>query len=340
MTNFQKMKKIEIIWQELEQDPSVQSGLILRRYSPEVLPNVFVAIRFPEKHRCLAAFVDSSIKPDLSSFSKLQDIRIELLPDKADEKKQILLFAILAKQYEDIFSVLCEDLLEALSDGMSDLKLSRELINRFEKWKSLFEQAGSQGLNSSEQIGLYGELIFLRKLLQKSANLNSVILSWTGPDKMVRDFQLGSWGVEVKSTIGTNPLKLHISSEGQLDTSSLEFLFLVHFSLASGQRSGETLNHIIDSISEILSGDLTIFNRFKTKLLYAGYFEKHRDMYDNQGYFIRGEDYFRIQRDFPRIEEKDLRKGVHEVKYSVTISQCSDYTVDETDIFQKFELYA
>lgn len=333
------MKKIDIIWQELEQDPSVQNGLILRRYSPYVLPNVFVAIRFPEKHRCLAAFIDNSIKPDISSFSTLQDIRIEIMPDKADENKQILLFAILTKQYEDIFSVLCEDLLEALSDGMSDLKLSRELINRFEKWKSLFEQAGSQGLNSSEQIGLYGELIFLRKLLQKSANLNSAVLSWVGPEKKIRDFQLGSWGVEVKTTHGNNPQKLHISNERQLDTSNIENLFLAHVSLNLAQRSGETLNSIVSSISDILSADLTFLNRFKAKLLYAGYFEKHKSLYDDIGYFIRSEDYYMIENDFPRIEEKDIRQGVGDVKYSIIISQCSGFVINESDVIQRFTTY-
>lgn len=334
------MKKIDIIWQELEQDSSVHEGLISRRYSPKVLPDIFIAIRFPEKHRCLAVCIDNSIKPDLSSFSKLQDISVEILPDIENKNKHILLFAILTRQYEDIFSVLCEDLLESLSVGISDSKLSRELINRFEKWKSLFEQSGGPGLSSSEQIGLYGELVFLKNLLHETSDLPSAVLSWVGPEKQIIDFQLGSWGVEVKTTHGNNPQKLHISSERQLDTSNLEYLFLVHFSLNVLQKSGETLNRIIDSISELLRDDIIILNRFKAKLLCAGYFEKHKGLYDECGYFVRVKDYYRIENDFPRIEEKDIRQGVGDVKYSIIISQCSGFIINETDVFIKFSTYA
>jgi hypothetical protein len=51
------MTKIDTIWEELENDNSLHSGILLKRYSGSVLPDVYVALRSPERLRCLAAHI-------------------------------------------------------------------------------------------------------------------------------------------------------------------------------------------------------------------------------------------------------------------------------------------
>lgn len=326
--------KINQIWTKLENDKSFSHGLLLRRYSGSVLPDVFIALKSPEKFRCIATSISDSVVLNLSSFSNLRDISVELIPDENNSAKRILLFKLLSNQHRDIFSVLCEDLITSISSVTNETQLVRELLNRFEKWKSLFDRAASQGLSPEEQRGLFGELFYLRKFLQNNSEFLSVVNSWVGSEKQIRDFQFGSWSLEVKTTNGNNHQKVHISSERQLDTTNLENLFLYHLSLEVRQQSGETLNQIVDSISEILSSDFTSLNRFQNKLLEGGYFEQHGQLYSNTGYFIRQDVFYKVENEFPRIEEGDIRNGVGDVKYSIVVSQCSDYIRTEEQVFQ------
>jgi len=326
--------KINQIWEELENDKSFSHGLLLRRYSGAVLPDVFIALKSPEKFRCIATTISKTINVNLVSFSNLRDISVELIPDEKKPEKNILLFKLLSNQHRDIFSVLCEDLIASISTVTNETQLVKELLNRFEKWKSLFDRAAAQGLSAEEQRGLFGELFFLRRFLQSNSDFIAVINSWVGSEKQIRDFQFGNWSLEVKTTHGNNHQKVHISSERQLDTTNLENLFLYHLSLETRQQSGESLNQIVDSVCVILSSDFTSLNRFKNKLLEGGYFEQHRQLYTNTGYFTRQDVFYKVENDFPRIEEADIRNGVGDVKYSIVVSQCSNFIRTEGQVFQ------
>jgi hypothetical protein len=328
------MSKIDKIWEELENDISFSHGLLIRRYSSEVLPEIFVALKSPEKFRCIAASLSNSININLSSFSNLQVISVEIMPDETRPERNYLLFKLLNSEHKDIFSVLCEDLIINISSVKIEKQLYRELLNRFEKWKSLFDKALSQGLTPEEQRGLYGELFFLRKLLQNNSDYYNVITSWVGVEKQIRDFQFGNWSVEVKTTHSNNHQKVQISNERQLDTSNLDNLFLYHLSMESRLHSGETLNEAVDSVALILDKDISSLNRFRSKLLEAGYFDNHIIHYTETGYFIRNEVFYKVENDFPRIEETDIRDGVGDVKYTIIISQCSDYIKTEEQVFQ------
>jgi hypothetical protein len=328
------MMKINSIWTELENDKSFSKGLLLRRYSGSVLPDVFVAFQNPEKLLCIATSVNENIEINISSFANLQQIQIDFYADPNQKGKNILLFKLLNKQHKDIFSVLCEDLITSIASETNERQLVNTLINRFEKWKSLFIKIALEGLSPEEQRGLFGEIFFLRKFLQTNSDFQKIVSSWVGSSKEIRDFQMNKWGVEVKTTHGNNHQKVHISSERQLDITHLENLFLYHISLEHAQEAGETLNDIINSVFGILDVDTVSLNRFKSKLYEGGYFEQHKDLYASTGYFIRNDTFYRVFNDFPRIEENEIRSGVGDVKYSIILSQCDIYKQTEEFVFE------
>lgn len=331
--------KIESIWSEQENDVTLQAGLLLRRFDGSVLPDIFVALRKPTKERGLAIRIGSTVKAVIPFQEQLKGLRIEILKDENHEGKNIILIQLSDKQHNDVFSILCEDLIGTVAHLTDENKLVKELLNRFEKWKSLFDRVTIQGLAPGAQRGLYGELFFLRKWLLCFNEFNYCINSWTGPNKDIRDFQFGNWALEVKTTIGNNHQKVTISSERQLDSSNLSSLFLFHLSLESQHANGETLNQIIDSITEILSNNFLANSRFRTKLLEAGYFPNHRILYNDIGYHIRQETIYEVRDGFPRIEERDVRQGVGDVKYSIIVSDYSDYSVNETIVFETINSY-
>lgn len=327
------MTKINQIWDELANDKSFTKGLLLRRYSGAVLPDLYVAMQHPEKLFCICISISDSIEVSISSFSNLQEIQVDLYPSPTQAGKNALVFKLLNFQHKDIFTVLCEDLITSVSTETNEKKLVKEILNRFEKWKSLFDKIGLQGLTPEEQRGLFGELYFLRKYLQVNSNFLEVVNTWIGTEKQVRDFQSGTWAVEVKTTHGNNHQKVHISSERQLDITNLDNLFLYHISLEQMQNSGETLNDIVDSVIAILETDELAANKFKSKIYEVGYFELQRSLYDGKGYFIRQDVFYKVENDFPRIQENEIRVGVGDVKYSIILSQCLGFVKTENAVF-------
>jgi hypothetical protein len=63
--------KIKQIWEELENDKSFNKGLLIRRFSGKVLPDVFIAIQQPEKLLCIATSISSEVEFNISFFSKI-----------------------------------------------------------------------------------------------------------------------------------------------------------------------------------------------------------------------------------------------------------------------------
>lgn len=328
------MTKINQIWDELANDTSFKKGFLFRRYSGSVLPDVFVALQHPEKLLCIAISINRSEEVNISMFDNLQEIQIDLFPDPNQNGNNILLFKLINIQHRDIFSVLSEDLISSIALETNQKLLVKKILNRFEKWKSLFTKIILQGLSPEEQRGLFGELYFLRNFLRFNNNLQFVLNTWVGPEMEVRDFQMNNWALEVKTTHGNNHQKVQISSERQLDNTLYDKLFLYHISLEKVQESGETLNQIVDSINDILVSDSIALNRFKSKLYEAGYFDQHIELYDTTGYFIRHDSFYKIEGNFPRIKENEIRSGVGDVKYSIILSQCEEYGLSDISVFE------
>ena len=330
-----EMTKIEKIWSNLEGDFSNHAGLLYKRYSAEVLPDIFIALKAPEKFRCLAFSINQTFSFDESQWNKLKDIKIETIPDERDKSKKFLLITLLNKQHKDIFSTLCEDLIFGVSEVTNEQNLVEKLLERLAKWQSLFEKIGNQGLSDEAQRGLYGEVYFLRLFINNSSNKNHCLKSWLGPEKSVQDFQYSDWAVEVKTTHGNNHQKIHIASERQLDDAIIPNIFLYHLSLDVRMSNGEFLNSLIDEVSDLLTDNTMAYNLFKLKLLEVGYYDIHRPLYEDTGYTIRQENLYRVAGNFPRITEANIPIGVGDVRYSIILSESEEYRIDQKTLFSE-----
>ena len=329
------MERIKEIWNQLESGTSAVSGLFKQRYSDTSECNAFLGIKYPENYRMLIVRTTFVLGKDFNLKYEFRGLKFEKSYDPDDVNFLLLNLVLVDKQLRDIFDSLVADVLSSIISEVDTKIILKNYSNRLMKWQSLFERFNQQGLSAEEQRGLFGELFFIRKFLHNNSEFISIINSWVGCEKQIRDFQHSAWSVEVKTTQGNNHQRVHISSERQLDTRNLEHLFLYHLSLELRQKSRETLNELIDQITEILKSDYTALSKFNAKLIEGGYFSHHGQLYDDTGYFIRQESFYKVEKKFPRIEEADIRNGIGDVKYSIIVSQCSDYMVYEQEIFQK-----
>lgn len=327
------MNRIKEIWNNLKKDTISSNGLFKIRYSDTSNCDVYLGLKSPENTRSLILKVSSPYAASIGTERNLKGLKIEKLSSEPHNKNNILLNLILLdNRFEDIFDSLIVDIISNIINLSDDKLILKEFFNRIDKWQALFDKAANEGLNQEEQRGLFGELYFLRKWLKVSDKIKC-LQAWVGPEKAIKDFQYSNWALEVKTSQGNNHQKVHISSERQLDTSTLDNLFLFHLSLDVQLASGETLHNIIESVLEILSDDFLLQTIFNNKLLQAGYFITHSELYSHKGYHIRQERFYKVTGDFPRIEENEVRSGVGDVKYSIIITNCNAYLINESEVF-------
>lgn len=324
------------LWTELELEQSQSVGLTVRRCPMSVIPDVFLGIEFPYNHRCLALSLPVDSLPSLEFLPQFREIQLEIADVGALPGQRFFVIKLTAAELSDVFGILCEDLIGSVAEFSDASAVVAEVTKRLNLWSELFQQAVSAGLSGEAQAGLFGELHFIRMALDLHVEQQLLLSAWTGPSQNIRDFQYRNCALEVKSTRGNNHQLIFVSSERQLDPSLLDHLFLFHVSLEILPNGGETLNDLVDSITYVLTADAR--TKFKSLLISAGYFDHHRTSYESDGYAVRGTTLFDVREDFPRIEEKDLRSGVGNVKYSILTAGCDDYRIELDHALEKMNL--
>jgi len=329
------MTKIDTIWEELENDRSFYNGLLLKRLSGKVKPEVYVALKAPDMLRCIAVRMQMITGMDVVSKINIREIKIESYTESNNQGRHYLLVLLLNPEHRDIFSTLCEDLIHAVEETTDENVLIGQLLNRLEKWQMLFDRLNQQGLTKSAQIGLYGELYFLQNILTHTDQAEYCIKAWLGPEMAIQDFQFAEQAVEVKTTHGKKHQKIHIASERQLDTSIVPHIYLYHISLDIRSNIGETLNQITERLKDRLVNNPFASNAFRLKLLEAGYFDIHSHFYEESGYSIRQLNVYKVTDDFPKITESSVPYGVGDVHYTIIAGNEKRWSISEEELFCK-----
>lgn len=323
---------LQELWHVLETEDVTGegAGYFSRRVCAESGFDVHIAVEKPSNRRLLlfrvkTLSVDTSTKlPTCKGF----ELHRASLPGDASGYSTLQL-GLTESRFRDVFTVLAQDVLDRTMVGRSEREAVSLFIARLQQWQAFFKRHSPDGLDEEAQRGLYGELWFLRLLLRQGLLDCRQLSGWTGPVGGHQDFEFGGTAVEVKVTSGQQDQRLQISSERQLDSTGIESLFIMHQSLDVRVGSGETLNAIIADIRSMLEVNPSSREQFETLLFAAGYLDGHAGLYGRVGYTHREINYFAVRDDFPRIVESDLKAGVGNVRYAVSVSQCRQYSVEE-----------
>lgn len=333
---MQKHNNISSLWEIMSQEKSV--GLVKR-----LLPNnsplkVFATYKHPENICGIAFSCDSKLKLSIDSFYNLKELSVQLFLDTSYQPNRLLTIQLFSDANTDIFAYLCGNLVETIERCDTEAKAIKLVLNRLEKWKTMFSKGASDGLSITEQQGLYGELMYLHKLVLRGIfSYIDTLKIWVGADKAMRDFQGKDWAVEAKTISINNADQITINGERQLDETLLDKLYLYHLSVEASRMNGQTLNEKVDELRSLFSDDKAALNIFNAKLMEAGYFDHHRELYRERCYKIRKESIYVIDDSFPRIKESELRDGVSNTVYSINVSTCAEYMVSENTHFNSIE---
>jgi Putative PD-(D/E)XK family member, (DUF4420) len=326
--------KIENIWKLLEEEAvSASSGYLTRRILPHVNYDAYLAIEKPSNTRLLilrfgSRYLDRKvIYPSSSSFTVN---RIVLPQDGEDDGR--LQLVLTNPRYQDIFTTLVQDIVTSLALVTEAQAALSAFIVRLKRWQTFLEKHNPEGLSANAQQGLYGELWFLRQVVLPHLGPLNGLRSWTGPKATQQDFQFTGCAVEVKTTSAKQHQKLTIASERQLDDTGAGTIVLLHLSLDIRQGQGETLPEMLASVRSLVADDMLAKDELENCLFEVGYLDIHASQYEEIGYSIREHNYFKAENDFPRIIESDLRNGVGDVRYTISVAECKRFSISESEV--------
>lgn len=279
------------------------------------------------------AYISLADFPEGIQFPKWRGISIDIaqLPVYGSDRYYVR-FVQLPESEDYIFEIVVEDLRQAVARLQSSENGINTIIDILTKWKRFFQSEKGLVMTDELQEGLYGELIFLEKLLTSIGT--SSVANWVGGVKETHDFYFGSNAVEVKTTSRKEPYSVQISSEYQLDVKDVaDRLFLYAVALRKSKQSGERLPEIVSRIRDRLIGDSSMKMRFDDMLLQYGYIDGIEELYVT-GFHIRDTYVYEVKGEFPQIIRIMLRPGVSKVTYELSLSQCTPYICSDEQLIR------
>jgi len=327
---------VSSVWENLEnQQKGLAGGYLLQRILPDSNHCLYLALEKQSGARALMMQVSQLSAAKITELPTSKGFDVKKVRLEEDETGKIIIQVILNdKKYSDIFSRLIQDIVDSVEKIQQENKAVLDLVMRLQRWQFFLARNNPEGLSSEEQQGLFGELWFLKNFLFTHLNYKKAVTSWKGPTSTVQDFYFTGCVVEVKTTTTKAHQKLFISNEKQLDNDGIDALVLLHLPLEERPESGETLSELIVSIRDILANTPEELEIFESMLFQSGYLDLHSENYNNKGYIVKNPNFYIVRDDFPRIIEKDLRNGVGDIRYSISVAECKHFIIPEDNVIK------
>jgi hypothetical protein len=184
--------------------------------------------------------------------------------------------------------------------------------------------ASSRSLGREQEIGLYGELIFLASCLG-SMGTAEALDAWKGFAANEHDFVFAGVTFEIKTT-STERRRHRIGSVEQLQPLAGADLWLLSIQLtAASPATGRTLTELVDEI-RVTTADLTaVFDRL---LVQAGWRERDRSAYMDRWRLRSTPAAFLVNGDFPVLDRAAIEAGCVRPELILDAS----YTIDLTTL--------
>jgi hypothetical protein len=207
---------------------------------------------------------------------------------------------------------------DAVAEGSDEDRLLRIFIGRVGAWQE-FMRKGNQAMSPEAEIGLIGELIMLRAILEAGVPLVFALESWVGPLNGIQDFQLSTGAIEVKATLSSVGFPARIGSLDQLDDSVRQPLFVAGVRLRQAE-GGLNLPDFIQALHEAVKVDAEARRLLTERLLAAGYIDSHFDRYARR---FKPADMrlLEVTGQFPRMTAGTVPPGITKAVYDINLDK-------------------
>ncbi|HOX49916.1 MAG TPA: PD-(D/E)XK motif protein [Fibrobacteria bacterium] len=318
-----ELEEIRTAWSALLPPDGHSGWRSISILSSSTLP-IRAARRFPGGAR---AILFGAHRPAVSPPIQLptaRGFRLEQVEDiPGGDSLAWLAITLVEDAEQGIFEAMALDLLTLLNRTNRNTQSAKSatglLVERIKAWQEFMDREECELLPASEEIGLFGELEFLRRILHLGLDPGIAIESWKGPFGGNQDFQIGTGAVEVKTSIAGDSFPARISNLDQLDSSQVSPLFLAAFKLKQ-DIDGESLGDLASSISVQISHLPAIEVRFRLALMKAGYIESHSKSYIRKFKTDRCQ-LFQVGNSFPSLTRGNVPPEIVHASYTIDLER-------------------
>ena len=227
----------------------------------------------------------------------------------------------------EMFTRMAEDIINLLQNHRqaNDAVLLKLFLGRVKAWQDFMEQGRSEILSPEKEVGLFGELSFLREILHVKVSETIALDAWRGPLDGLQDFFFVPGAVEVKSTIAEKGFIAKVGSLEQLDDSLVNPLFLVGIKL-SLDKTGQTLPELIDELHRHFINDQIVLGKYENLLLQAGFISSCAASYERR--FLKCKtSVWKVDGSFPKLTRGNTIIEIRKVRYEIDLDiiECDDF---------------
>lgn len=256
-------------------------------------------------------------------------VGIETITGKSDKSTARLILILKDKTDWELFYSLCNDLLRATISSKRPETASSIILTRLRRWQNFLKKKRQDILPEERIKGLIGELLFIRNQLIPKYGCTDAIKFWQGPEGAPQDFNINQIAIEVKCQMGGTTPKIKISSVDQMFTQLPElYLFVVTMGKSDeANKNSINLNQLIKHIQKLLDNESSnSISRFEDLLMEAGYVYSKK--YNEYNYIVSQVNVFEVKEDFPRIIPSELRLGIFNISYNISLAECAAYEIE------------
>jgi Putative PD-(D/E)XK family member, (DUF4420) len=295
--------------------------------------SLLAGLSFPEKSEALLASFSSSTIPAAEKLPDGQGFVVSRVEPNGDG----LTWLALTRSFHgslELFAAMVADVAHAMDaePGADEKRLLRVFLGRIRAWQE-FMRKGAQSLSPESEIGLVGELTLLRAIIDAGLPLASAIESWVGPLDGVRDFEIGTGSLEVKTTLSAAGFPAKIGSLEQLDDSVRQPLFVAGARLRQTD-TGQSLPELVAEMRDVAAGEPEAMRLLGERLIAAGYFDAHADRYVRR-FALADTRVVEVKEGFPRLTPGSVPLGVRRATYEIDLDKAAGPSMPAADALKK-----
>ena len=240
--------------------------------------------------------------------------------------RRFLDLTCLASELETVFAEVAEQILSRVEAGSGCMDAARSTIEEF---RALLVRPPSADVTLPKIAGLVGELLVLKRLLDRSPKAWKC---WRGPAGDRHDFAMWTTALEVKVTLRRGKTEISINGLEQLAEPAGGKLFLQHLEL-------EAVGAGMLSVSSLAHASLDIASqpdRVRELLSALGCHDVDDPAWNTTNFRLEAEGLYRVAPGFPRLVRSSfpggiIPDGISNVCYSADLAGAAEFRIDPAD---------
>lgn len=277
-------------------------------------------IAYPSGEETLIVGFNLEVMPRRADLPEASGFRVEVSSEAFDPAWSRWL--CLTRQDgagKDLFAQMAADVVSAVmaAGDRPDAALLAAMLSRVKAWQAFMRRPRSGLLTPEEEVGLFGELTVLKKLVDLSGAVQPVIDAWVGPARGLQDFQTETLGLEVKSTLSVSGFPARISSLEQLDPLAGKPVLLAAVRLGL-DGNGLSLPDLVANVRALVAAHPRSTGALERLLMLSGYLNEAAGGYVRRFGCVEVR-VFDVDETFPRLIRSEVRPEIRAATYDIDL---------------------